>query len=145
MADAVTRQQHSATTTLRAVTVVFAIALLVHGADHLRRGMNTVSGLVMALGTIQFALAVAVVALVFGRHRYAPIAAVVVGFASAVGFFVVHLLPDWFGPLSDSFIRPPAAANVTGFSWFAAIFEIVADIAIGVAGVRAIRVAPHTG
>ncbi|MQY29312.1 hypothetical protein [Nocardia aurantia] len=128
-------------TTLRAVTVVFATALLVHGADHLRRGMNTVSTLVMTLGTIQFTLAVVVVALVFTGYRHAPVAATIVGFVSAAGFFVVHLLPDWFGPLSDSFIDAPAARRVTGFSWFAAIFEILADIAIGIAGLRAARAA----
>jgi hypothetical protein len=141
MTDSIIRERRS-TTVLRAVTVVFAIALLVHGSDHLRRGMDTVSTLVMTLGTIQFVLAVAVVVLVFTGHRLAPVAAAVVGFASAAGFFVVHLLPDWFGPLSDSFIHAPATHNVTGFSWFAAIFEILADVAIGIAGLRAAAARP---
>ncbi|WP_235746571.1 hypothetical protein [Nocardia coffeae] len=127
----------SAPTTLRLVTAIFTVALLVHAADHLRRGMSTVSPLVMTLGFIQLVLALATVALVVLRHRWAPTAAMVVGFASAAGFLVVHLLPDWFGPLSDSFINPPASANVTGFSWFAALFEIAADLAFGIAAVRA--------
>jgi hypothetical protein len=60
----------------------------------------------------------------------------VVGFTSAVGFTVVHLVPDW-GPLSDAF---PGAhgAGVTAFSWFAALFEIGADLAFGAAGVVAL-------
>ncbi|MBF6333870.1 hypothetical protein IU452_35805 [Nocardia transvalensis] len=124
---------------LQSVAVVFAVALAVHGADHLRRGMNTISMLVMTLGAIQAVLAIATIVLIFVHHRWAPQAAIAVGFASAAGFIVVHLLPDWFGPLSDSFINPPASARVTGFSWFAAIFEIVADLAIGIAALRARR------
>lgn len=126
-------------TTLRAATAVFAVALLVHGADHLRRGMDATSALVNALGTLQLLFAMLVVFLVFRRHSAAPPAAVIVGFASAVGFTVVHLLPDWFGPLSDSFVDAPARANVTAFSWFAALFEIAADLAVAVAGVRVLR------
>ncbi|MBO0855564.1 MAG: hypothetical protein J2P18_17575 [Nocardia sp.] len=122
---------------LRASTAVFAVALLVHGSDHLRRGMSTVSALVMTLGTIQSVAAVATVVLVFTRNRWAPTAAIAIGFASAIGFTVVHILPDWFGPLSDSFINAPPESRVNGFSWFAAIFEILADLAIGIAGLRA--------
>lgn len=124
---------------LRWVTALFAVALLVHGADHLRRGMDTLSSTVMALGTMQFVLAVATVVLVFTGHRWAAGAAVAIGFASAAGFILVHLFPDWFGPLSDSFINPPASAKVNGFSWFAAIFEIIADLLIGSTGLRVRR------
>ncbi|MFD6155823.1 hypothetical protein ACFWF7_06270 [Nocardia sp. NPDC060256] len=124
---------------LRWATALFAVALLVHGADHLRRGMDTVSSTVMALGTVQFVLAVVTVVLVCTGHRMAAVAAVAIGFASAAGFTLVHLFPDWFGPLSDSFINPPASAKVNGFSWFAAIFEIIADLVIGTAGLRARR------
>ncbi|MFD3746074.1 hypothetical protein [Nocardia sp. NPDC058633] len=125
--------------TLRAATAVFAVALLVHGADHLRRGMDVTSPLVNALGTLQILFALFTVFLVVRRHSAAPRAAVFIGFASAVGFTIVHLLPDWFGPLSDSFINAPAAAGVTGFSWFAALFEIAADLAIAVAGLLVLR------
>ncbi|WP_345494292.1 hypothetical protein [Nocardia callitridis] len=115
------------------------MALITHGADHLRRGMNTVSSTVMTLGTIQMILALATIVLVFLGHRAAPLAAIVIGFVSAAGFILVHLFPDWFGPLSDSFINPPESAKVNGFSWFAALFEIAADVIIGVAGLRAYR------
>ncbi|MFC8380765.1 hypothetical protein [Nocardia sp. NPDC057272] len=125
--------------TLRATTAVFAVALLVHGADHLRRGMDATSSLVNALGTLQILFALFTVFLVFRRHPASPRAAVFIGFASAIGFTIVHLLPDWFGPLSDSFINAPAASGVTGFSWFAALFEISADLAIGIAGLRVLR------
>ncbi|MGY0501324.1 hypothetical protein ACWZHB_22795 [Nocardia sp. FBN12] len=125
--------------TLRATTAVFAVALLVHGADHLRRGMDATSALVNALGTLQLLFALLTVFLVLRRHQEAARAAVFVGFASAVGFTIVHLLPDWFGPLSDSFVNAPASSGVTGFSWFAALFEIAADLAIAVAGLRVLR------
>lgn len=126
-------------TTLRIATAVFAVALLVHGADHLRRGMDVTSALVNALGSLQLLFALFTVFLVFRRHPAAPRAAVLIGFASAIGFTVVHLLPDWFGPLSDSFIAAPAQNRVTGFSWFAALFEITADLAIAFAGLRVLR------
>ncbi|MEU8894925.1 hypothetical protein [Nocardia sp. NPDC048505] len=129
----------SRATELRWATAIFAVALLVHGADHLRRGMDTISSTVMVLGTVQFVAAALTIALVLRGHRWAPTAAVLIGFVSAAGFILVHLFPDWFGPFSDSFINPPASAKVTGFSWFAALFEIVADIALGIAGLRAGR------
>ncbi|MGW5311233.1 hypothetical protein ACWEVD_23360 [Nocardia thailandica] len=143
MTEATTpRQTATENTALRWTTVVFAVALGVHGADHLRRGMSVVSMLVMTLGTIQMLAAVVTIVLVFTGHRWAPVAAATVGFVSAAGFTVVHLLPDWFGPLSDSFVAAPPSAKVTGFSWFAALFEIAADLAIGVAGLRARRTWP---
>ncbi|MFI8972628.1 hypothetical protein ACIGO9_07065 [Nocardia asteroides] len=126
-------------TALRRATGVFAVALLVHGADHMRRGMEVTSALVNALGTLQLLAALLVVYLVFRRNPSAPLAAAIVGYASAAGFFVVHLLPDWFGPLSDSFIAAPPRAKVTGFSWFAALFEIAADLALALAATRVLR------
>ncbi|KQY39650.1 hypothetical protein ASD42_10330 [Nocardia sp. Root136] len=125
--------------TLRATTAIFAVALLVHGADHLRRGMDATSALVNALGTLQLLFALFTVFLVFRGHSAAPRAAVFIGFASAFGFTIVHVLPDWFGPLSDSFVNAPPSSSVTGFSWFAALFEIAADLAIALVGLRVLR------
>jgi Na+/proline symporter len=124
---------------LRVATVVFVVALCVHGADHMRRGTAVVSTTVTVAGTIQILLALLTALLVFRRSRWAPIAAVIVGFVSAIGFAMAHLLPDWFGPFSDSFLHAPPASGVLGFSWFAAIVEIVADIAVGIAGLRALQ------
>ncbi|MFE1592827.1 hypothetical protein [Nocardia sp. NPDC058705] len=125
--------------TLRVTAAVFTVALLVHGADHMRRGMDATSALVNTLGTLQLLFALFTVLLVFRGHREGARAAVFIGFASAAGFTIVHLLPDWFGPLSDSFINASPSAGVTGFSWFAALFEITADIAIAIAGLRVLR------
>src|SRR6266498_2729341 len=71
---------------LRFTSVVFLAAVLVHGADHVRRGVDVVTTQVLVAGTVQFVLAVVAVALVFRGHRLAPVAAIAVGFASAVGF-----------------------------------------------------------
>ena len=105
--------------------VVFAVALLVHGADHARRGVGELPPTVFWLGNAQTVGALVALFLVFTGHRWGPVAAIAIGFASAVGFAVVHLLPDW-GPLSDAFPGAPQFADVTAFSWFAALFEIAA-------------------
>lgn len=123
---------------LRFAGVVFAVALLVHGADHARRGVGELAPAVFWLGNAQSVGALIALFLVFTRHRWAPTAAIIVGFASAVGFTVVHLFPDW-GPVSDAFPGAHGHTDVTAFSWFAALFEIGADLAFGAAGVFALR------
>jgi hypothetical protein len=118
--------------------VVFAVALLVHGADHARRGIGDLQPTVFWLGNAQTIGALVALFLVFTGHRWGPAAAIAIGFASAVGFTVVHLLPDW-GPLSDAFPGAAHHADVTAFSWFAALFEIAADLAFAAAGLYALR------
>jgi hypothetical protein len=122
-------------TWLRVTAVIFAVALVVHGADHLRRGLGVVTGEVLGAGAIQQVGAAVALILVFRRHRLAPAAAVIVGFASALGFTAAHLLPYW-SVFSDPFTGGTVAQNVNAFSWFAALFEITADIAFGVAGLQ---------
>ena len=113
---------------LRVAAVVFAVALLVHGADHLRRGMDVVTPEVFWLGNVQLVLSLVTLVLVFRGHRWAPAFAVGVGFASAVGFSAAHLLPHW-SAFSDSFTGAHHASGVTAFSWIAATFEIAWSIA----------------
>jgi hypothetical protein len=95
---------------------------------------------VMAAGMVQTVLAAATVILVFVGSRWAPHAAVVVGFGSAAGFTAAHLLPAW-GFFSDSFINAPPTAGVTWFSWVAAITEIVADIVLAAVAIAVLRTA----
>ncbi len=123
---------------LRATAVVFLVALLVHAADHLRRGFGVLTPTVFWAGNLQLTLAVIAVVLVFLGHRWAPAAAIAVGFPSAIGFTAAHVLPHW-STFSDSFTGAHPAPGVTGFSWFAALFEISADLAFGFAGVHALR------
>jgi hypothetical protein len=89
-------------------------------------------------GNLQLLAAVVTLILVFRGHRWAPAAAVAVGFTSAIGFTAAHLLPHW-STFSDSFTGSEVAPDVTLFSWFAALFEIGADLAFGWAGLRVLR------
>ena len=123
---------------LRSTGVVFLAALLVHGADHLHRGVDVVTTQVLAGGTVQFAAALVAFALVLRRHPAAPAAATVVGFSSALLFVTAHLLPHW-SAFSDAYVGSPVAPGVTAFSWFTATFEIAADVAFGWAGAVALR------
>jgi hypothetical protein len=126
---------------LRVTSVVFVVALLVHGADHVRRGIDVMTTQVLAGGTLQFALALVAVALVFRRHHAAAAVAAAVGFGSALGFVSAHLLPHW-GAFSDAYVGSPVAPGVTAFSWVTALLEIAADVAFGWAGVIALRRPP---
>src|SRR3954451_18122075 len=123
---------------LRVAAVVFAVALAVHGADHFRRGMDVLTPEVLWLGNLQIALSIVTLVLVFRGHRWAPAFAVGIGFASAIGFSAAHLLPHW-SAFSDAFTGAHHAPSVTAFSWFAATFEIVSGLALGIAGLRAVR------
>jgi hypothetical protein len=123
---------------LRVTGAVFLVALLVHAADHLRRGFDVLSPTVFWAGNFQLVAAVVTLVLVFRGHRLAPAAAAAVGFASAIGFTVAHVLPHW-STFSDSFTGSEVAPGVTAFSWFAALFEIGADVAFGWAGLRTLR------
>ncbi|WP_309227043.1 MULTISPECIES: hypothetical protein [unclassified Mycolicibacterium] len=116
----------------------FAVALLLHGADHLRRGMDVIPPAVMIGGTLQLILAAVTIALVVKRNQWAPHAAVGIGFVSAAGFTAAHLLPTW-GFFSDSFLDAPPWARVTAFSWVTAIVEIGADLVFGVVGLAVLR------
>ncbi len=113
-----------------ALVAVFTI----HGIDHLHRGLHFESALILFLGTVQSLLVGLAAALVITRNRWAAATAVVVGCLNAAGFTVQHLLPDWFGPLSDSFIHAPPDRHVTAWSWLFAVLDIMAAIAFAVAG-----------
>ncbi|GBE64429.1 hypothetical protein MFM001_08910 [Mycobacterium sp. MFM001] len=120
---------------LRWAAVAFAIGFAVHGLDHLRRGMSASPPFIMVIGMVQMAFVVLAVAMVLRRHARAPLAAVVVGFGSAVGFTYAHLLPTIFPGYQDSFISPPHI-NVTWFSWFSALTEIGTAVVFALAGLR---------
>ena len=123
---------------LRLAAVIFVAALAVHGADHLRRGPDVLTDLVRGAGAAQGLAGVLAVVLVFRRHRLAPAVAVAVGFVSAAGFIASHLLPQW-SAFSDPFTGSAVAPNVNAFSWFAALFEIAADVAFGFAGLQLLQ------
>jgi hypothetical protein len=120
---------------VKIATVAFAIALGVHGIDHLRRGLDVVQVLVALGGTVQMILTAIIVVLVQREHRWALTAATLLGFGSAILFGQAHLLPHW-GPLSDSFLSAP---GVTWFSWVTAVLEIGTGLVLGTVAARARR------
>jgi hypothetical protein len=103
----------------------FAIAVLVHNFDHLRRGGSSVSIDVFWIGTLAILDEVAVVVLAYVRHPRAPLAALVSGISLAAGYVFVHFTPQrtW---LSDSFVEGHASV----LSIFAASLETVAALAL---------------
>lgn len=127
---------------LRYSAVAFIVAVAIHGGDHAYRGVEEQSPQVVSAGTIQALLGAAAVVLALLRHRWAPAAAIVIGFASAVLFSAAHLLPSW-GVFSDSYLTPAAGAGVTLFSWITAVLEIGADLLFGWAGFNALHARPE--
>jgi hypothetical protein len=115
------------------------LAYLLHTADHLHRGLGEESAAIIGTGTLQALLLAGAVALVAVGHRRAPLAALIVGVLNAAGFLLQHLLPGWFGPLSDSYLHAPPSHAVSGFSWFTAVFDIVAALCFAAVGAAALR------
>ncbi|MEO7429026.1 MAG: hypothetical protein ABIY48_06545, partial [Acidimicrobiales bacterium] len=100
---------------LRWTASFFAIAVVLHGLDHARRGADSLHLDVFWAGTSALTIEVGVVVLACQRHRLAPLAASVAGFLLALGYVVVHFLPAraW---LSDSLT---SATDVSPLSWMA--------------------------
>jgi hypothetical protein len=117
-------------TRLLLAAAFFAVAVVLHNADHLRRGADAVSREVFWLGTAGIVLEVGIVALVCQRHRIAPLAAAVTGFGLATGYVVVHFLP-WSSSWSDSFT---SGSDVSPLSWAAASLEVVAALTLASVG-----------
>jgi hypothetical protein len=111
-----------------------ALAVLVHNSDHLRRGGDSVTGGVFWLGRAAIVVEVAVVAMVFGRHPAASVAAITAGVSLAAGYVIVHFTPEW-GPISDSFVEGDARWT----SVFAAVLETAAALGLGMAGIDRLR------
>jgi hypothetical protein len=120
---------------LLGVATLFTVAVLLHNGDHLRRGADAVNSDVFVVGTSAILLEVAIVVLACARHRLAPLVAGAGGLSLALGYLVVHFLPQrsW---LSDSF---PSAVNVSPLSWTAASLELAAAAAVGAAGLMVLR------
>jgi hypothetical protein len=136
MTDRIERSRAESERFLRWAAVAFAIAVAVHGLDHVRRGMTASPTDVMIAGAVQFVfVAIVVTMTLMGRQR-SPEAAIVVGFVSALLFIYAHVLPTWWRVLSDSFVSPPHT-NVSWFSWVTAVGEIGTGTIFGVAGVHA--------
>ena len=80
---------------LRVTGLVFAVGLLLHNADHARRGLAGVPEAVVWGGTVILVLAAMSLTLVFTLHPAAGPVAAAVGLSTAAGVIASHLLPHW--------------------------------------------------
>jgi hypothetical protein len=122
-------------TLLLRAAVFFAVAVLIHNSDHLRRGTNLLHADLFWLGTVGIALEVVIVVLICQRNRVAHMAAALGGLVLAAGYIEAHFLPthQWF---SDSFT---SVAHVSPISWFAATLEVVAAGVLALIGLLVLR------
>jgi hypothetical protein len=100
---------------LRYAGGLYAVGLVLHTADHVRRGLDVLTPEVSVAGYLSIGGGLLVLALILYGHRLAPIAAVAYGLPAAIGTAASHLLPHW-SSFSDAF---PGAhgTGVTGVSW----------------------------
>jgi hypothetical protein len=119
---------------LWSAALLYAVGVVAHTGDHLRRGFDVLTPEVFWAGAVGTVASVAAVALVLGGHRLASLVAAAVGFAQALGVSAVHLPPRW-GPLSDSL----PAGGADALSWAAVLLEIGGALALGAAGAYALR------
>jgi hypothetical protein len=108
-------------------------AILLHDLDHLRQG-RSIEPLVVGIGVLGDIAIITTVALVIRRHRLAPLAATLVGFANFFGFIAVHVVPDW-GPLSDGYPGLP----VDALSWAIVFAPMAAGLWLGLSGLSLLR------
>src|SRR5436190_8570608 len=80
---------------MRAGALLYGAGLVLHTADHVRRGVGVLTPEVYWAGTLSTVLGVLALVLVFTRHRRAPFVAAFTGFQVAIGTAAVHLLPHW--------------------------------------------------
>ncbi|MDY7101607.1 MAG: hypothetical protein S0880_10505 [Actinomycetota bacterium] len=131
-------ERHSGSPAQRRLLVagyVFAAGSAVHAADHLRRGQGSISDELDWLGSLGLVVQVVVITLIVTRHRLAPLAAVAAGFPLALGFAVVHWLPEW-SVISDPLWEIDSAAWL---SYAASTAEIIGALAVGLCGLAIVR------
>jgi hypothetical protein len=119
---------------LRLPALAFLAGLVVHNADHARRGLGATPEAVIWAGTAVAVLAAVSLTLVATRHPLAPFAAAATGLGTAIGVSASHLLPAW-GALSD----PLPGGNVDRFTWLAVLAEVAGALALGLAGLAVVR------
>src|SRR5437879_6053909 len=121
---------------LRISALIYGVGLILHTADHFRRGAGVLSTQVQVLGAVSTLIGFLAVILVLMQHPSASVIAAVFAPLAAVGVAAAHLLPRW-SSFSDTFIDP-RGTGVTFVSWMSVSIEIAGAIAMGVFAWRAI-------
>jgi hypothetical protein len=120
---------------MRYAALFLVLALLLHGADHLRRGLGVLTPEVFWAGNLSLLVDAAVVGAILVGHRTAPLLAIVVNGFTAVSVAAVHLLPHW-SAFSDAF---PGGLDIIPLSWVAVFLELTARLSLIAAGIYALR------
>ncbi len=125
-------------TRLAQLNLLLLLLLVAHVVDH---GVNQpardlpASGTAIALAGFFLLAASSVLAL--RRSQLAPFAAIVAGLGTALGLVVVHLLPSWWGFISD----PYWEFNANAVTWGMALAPLLAGLWLAVAGAREAKAA----
>jgi hypothetical protein len=127
-------EQRDADRLLHRAALFFLFGFAVHNADHARRSLDVVTEQVIWAGTAVSMLTAVAVTLVVTRHRLGPLVAAGAGFYIAIGVSASHLLPQW-SALSD----PLPGGEVDAFTWIAVLLEVIGALAMGIAGLLALR------
>jgi hypothetical protein len=112
--------------------LLYGTGLVLHTADHIRRGLGVLTPEVFWLGGVSTIVGVVTIVLVFARHPRAPLIAAIMGFQVALGTSAVHLLPHW-SSFSDA-LPGARGTGVTAFSFVVVNIEIVGAFLLGIAG-----------
>ena len=118
-------------------SAIYVLGLVLHTADHVRRGVGVITGPVLGAGTVSTIAGIVIVWLIVARNRNAPMLAAVFGLTTAIGVLIVHVPPKW-GWFSDPFLGS-RATGVTAFSWFVVLLEVVGLLAMGISGIAVLR------
>lgn len=119
-------------------SVALAIGMTLHGFDHAfgqDRGVGGLDPEIFWGGVVLGVVASIEIVLALTGNRRAPIVAVAVGFGIAITVTAAHVLPEWSSVISDSY----PDLGLDALSWAAMLSEVVAAIAVGVAGLYELR------
>ena len=123
-------------TRLAGLNLLLLATLVAHTLDHgLNQPARDVPASGTTIGVIGFALVAASAVLALRRSGLAPAAAVATGTATVAGILLVHLMPSWWGFVSD----PYSDFDANALSWALAAAPLVAGMLLAAAGARELR------
>jgi hypothetical protein len=119
---------------LAAANLTLVALLVVHTLDHVLRQTAPVPAEAAFAGIAGIGVTLAALGLSLAQSRLAPLATAGVGFATAVGFVAIHVVPEW-----SLFSQPYADIDVDALSWTGMLVPAVAAAGIGALGLSRLR------